>query len=121
MGTWERKDYFNYHINLIKCYSSLNNNLHITRLEIIRNKKNIKLYPAILYVITKAINKNKEFRMAYDNNENLGYFNSVSPSYTIFNEENKPFSDKWTDFNENFYEFENNVKNIWKNIKMQQE
>lgn len=110
MDNWERKDYFNYYINLIKCHYSLNYNLDITRLEIMRREKNIKLYPAILYVTTKAINKNKEFRMAYDSNGNLGYFHSVSPSYTIFHEENKTFSDIWTEFNENFYEFENNVK-----------
>lgn len=95
---WERKSHYNMYLKDIPCTYSMTTKIDIT--EII-NKK-IKIYPAMLYGITKSVNKFIEFRMSLNENYELGYFESVLPSYTIFNEKIKIFTTIWSEYNENF-------------------
>ena len=107
--TWERKEHFKYYINLIKTNYNLTAELNISQLmEKIKEKK-LKFFPTILYCIIKAVNQNKEFRMDYDKEGNLGYWEYVVPSYTIFHDDDKTFSDIWSEYDENFEKFYKNV------------
>jgi len=105
LNTWERKPYFDYYFNTIKTKYTLNANIDITDLLNIKKERSLKFFPTFLFVIMKAVNANKEFKMSFDKEGNLGYWNYVVPSYTIFHEENKTFSDIWSEYNENFYDF----------------
>ena len=107
--TWERKEHFKYYINLIKTNYNLTAELNINQLmEKIKEKK-LKFFPTMLYCIIKAVNQNKEFRMDYDKEGNLGYWDYVVPSYTIFHDDDKTFSDIWSEYDENFEKFYTNV------------
>lgn len=112
--TWERKEHFKYYINLIKTNYNLTAELNINQLmEKIKEKK-LKFFPTMLYCIIKAVNQNKEFRMDYDKEGNLGYWDYVVPSYTIFHNDDKTFSDIWSEYDENFEKF---YKNVVEDIK----
>lgn len=118
--TWERSEYFNYYIHKIKCKYTLNAKININSLILFKEKHNLKFFPTFLYAIMKAINQNKEFRMAYDQNKRLGYWNYVIPSYTLFHEDDKTFSDVWSDYSDDFLTFYKNVTsdlNLYKDIK----
>ncbi|MDR2010843.1 MAG: chloramphenicol acetyltransferase CAT [Bacteroidales bacterium] len=117
---WERKDYFDYYYYKIKTKYTLNANIEITDLLNIKNEKRLKFFPVFLFAILKAVNQNKEFRMSFDKDGNLGYWNFVLPSYTIFHNDDKTFSDIWSDYSGEFTEFYNTVTGDiikYKNVK----
>ena len=107
--TWERKEHFKYYINLIKTNYNLTAGLNISQLMEKVKEKKLKFFPTMLYCIIKAVNQNKEFRMDYDKEGNLGYWDYVVPSYTIFHDDDKTFSDIWSEYDENFEKFYTNV------------
>ena len=106
---WERKEHFKYYINLIKTNYNLTAELNISQLMEKVKEKKLKFFPTMLYCIIKAVNQNKEFRMDYDKEGNLGYWDYVVPSYTIFHDDDKTFSDIWSEYDENFEKFYTNV------------
>lgn len=102
---WERKPYFDYYNNIIKCKYTLNANIDITDLLKISKERHLKFFPTFLYSIMRAINQNKEFRMSYNEQNQLGYWNFLYPSYTIFHDDDKTFSDVWSEYHEKFASF----------------
>lgn len=85
---YERKEHFLHYINNVPCFYSMTVNVDITNLKKFIKEKEYKLYPIIIYAITRTVNNHKEFRMSLDNKNNLGYFTEVNPSYTIFHKDN---------------------------------
>ena len=81
---WERKEYYEHFINEVVCTYSTTVNLDIT------NLKGMRLYPTIIWVLTKVVNQMPEFRTALTD-KGLGIYDDMHPAYTIFNKENKSF------------------------------
>lgn len=105
MDNWSRKPYFEHYLNDIRCTFSMTANIDITRLRAVLKSMEIKMYPALIHMITTVVNRHKEFRTCFDSEGRLGYWDRMSPSFTIFNEEDKTFSSIWTPFSEDFKEF----------------
>lgn len=80
---WERDIYFDYYYNRIKCRYTLNANVDITELAAYRKHRGLKFFPTMLYAIMRVVNSNREFRMDFDCNNKLGYWEEVVPSYTL--------------------------------------
>lgn len=119
MEKWERKEHFNYYRNLIKTNYSISAEIDITQLRERQKKKGLKFFPVMLYCVIRAVNENKEFRMAFKDGE-LGYWDYCIPSYTIFHKDDNTFSDIWSEYSEDFNLFYKNVvEDIekYKNIK----
>jgi chloramphenicol O-acetyltransferase type A len=55
-------------------------------------EKGIKEYPAQIFLLTKAANEVPEFRMALNDDGNLGYWDYVSPFYATLCQETKSVS-----------------------------
>lgn len=108
-NTWERADYFEYYYHQIKCKYNLNANLDITSFLSEIKSKGLKFFPSFLYVIMRAVNQNKEFRMSFNEKGELGYWDYVVPSYTIFHDDDKTFSDIWSEHSDDFIVFYRNV------------
>lgn len=104
---WERKKYFDYYYYMIKTKYNLNKNIDITALYEDIQRYKLRFYPTMLYIITKAVNQNKEFRISFDENGTLGYWNYVNPAYTIFHDDDKTFSDIWSYYDDDFPTFYN--------------
>lgn len=102
MKNWKRAEYFHHYLHEVPCTYSMTVNLDISTLLAITRQNSIKLYPAIIYVLTKTVNSHQEFRTAMNNQNEVGIFDVMHPSYTIFNQENETFSSIWTTFNEKF-------------------
>ncbi len=103
--TWERSIYFDYYYNQIKCKYSLNANVDITDLMHFRDGHGLRFFPTMLFVIMKAVNRNKEFRMSFNDEGELGYWEEVVPCYTLFHDESKTFTDIWSEYNADFEVF----------------
>ncbi len=85
-------------INEVRCAYSATVNLDITAL------KGYRLYPAMIWLLTKTVNQMPEFRTALTD-EGLGIYDQILPAYTIFNQESKTFSGIWTEANPDYSEF----------------
>lgn len=98
LQTWERKAFYEHFINEVVCTYSTTVNLDITKL------KGYRLYPTIIWLLTKAVNQMPEFRTALTD-EGLGIFDEMHPAYTIFNPDNKNSSAIWTEFHSDYRAF----------------
>ena len=85
-------------MNQVPCGYSATVNLDITKL------KNERLYPAMLWLLTKTVNQVPEFRTVLTE-EGLGIYDEMHPAYTIFNKENKNFPAIWTEFSSDYKAF----------------
>lgn len=119
-SNWERKPYFDYYFEKIKTKYNVNYHIDITELLSMIKSLNIRFYPTFMYVIMRVVNQNKEFRMSFDEHQRLGTWSYVVPSYTIFHEDNKTFSDIWSEYSPVFKDFYDHVvddMNRYKDVK----
>ncbi|MEA5014321.1 MAG: CatA-like O-acetyltransferase [Candidatus Limiplasma sp.] len=91
MDRWKRKEYYERYLNEVVCTYSLTANLDVTSLE------GKRLYPAMLWLLTDTVNEMPEFRTSLTP-EGVGVYDTMNPSYTIFNKESESFSVIWTAF-----------------------
>ncbi len=96
--TWARKEFYNHFTTQVVCSYSLTVNLDVTALQ------GEKLYPVMLFLLTQQVNETKEFRTAL-RPEGVGYYETMHPSYTIFNKKNKNFSVIWTEMQKEYPQF----------------
>lgn len=92
MEKWNRKEYFEHYYNAVPCTYSLTTNIDITILLNTIKNQNLKFYPTMLYCISSIVNTHDEFKTSIDDDGNVGVFDIINPSYTIFNKETETFS-----------------------------
>lgn len=102
---WKRKPYFDYYHDTIKTKYNVNHHIDITELLEVTRQNGLKFYPVYLYVIMHVVNQNEAFRMSFDEKGRLGIWNYVVPSYTIFHDDDKSFSDIWSEYHPGFKDF----------------
>lgn len=107
---WSRKPYFEYYLNQVICTFSITTNIDITALLETLREKEIKLYPTFIYMVTKTVNSQVEFRTCFNEEGNLGYWSRMTPSFTIFHNDDKTFSEMWTEFSNDFRIFYENYQ-----------
>lgn len=95
---WERREHYLHFINEVRCSYSACVNLDITPLN------GQRLYPAMLWLLTRTVNEMQEFRTALSD-DGLGYFDEMHPAYTVFNRETKTFSGIWTEYQPDYPSF----------------
>lgn len=99
--SWERKEYFDHYFTKVPCTYSMTVKLDIT--PILKAQK--KLYPAMLYYITRIVNSHAEFRTVFNEKGELGIYDEMLPSYTIFHKDTETFSSLWTAYTADFDKF----------------
>ncbi|WP_257351365.1 type A chloramphenicol O-acetyltransferase [Pseudalkalibacillus decolorationis] len=102
--SWDRKPYFEHYLNQ-KCTFSITANVEITTLLKELRNNGMKLYPAFIYMVSKTVNSRVEFRTCFNDEGDLGYWDKMIPSFTIFHSDDKSFSSIWTEFSNEFSEF----------------
>ncbi|MBB6732508.1 type A chloramphenicol O-acetyltransferase [Cohnella zeiphila] len=105
LDTWSRKPYFEHYLHRVRCTYSMTAPLDITRLRAHLKSKGIKPYPAFIHMIATAVNRHEEFRVCFDSEGRLGRWDSLSPSFTIFHEDDRTFSSLWVPYSEDFGTF----------------
>lgn len=108
--TWKRKPYFDHYFSQIRCTYSITVNIDISGIIAFKNKSRSKLYPLLIYVLTKAVNNHEEFRIAINDKGELGVWDTLLPCYTVFHEENETFSNLWTEWNDDLIAFLSNYE-----------
>ncbi len=96
--TWKRREHFAHYLTEVPCTYSMTVKLDITAIR----EGGHKLYPAMLYLLTKTVNRHEPFRMALRENDQLVCYDSMEPCYTIFHQASETFSNIWTAYTEDY-------------------
>lgn len=105
MHTWKRKDIFTHFIGDVKCVMCLNVTVDVTDLVTACKQKGYRFYPVFIYLISKIVNCHEEFKMGYDAQGNVGFWERVDPSYVVFHPEDELFTRLITEFSSDFITF----------------
>lgn len=105
VSKWNRREHFDHYLHQITCTYSMTLNLDLTDLIKEIKREGIKLYPTMIYLLSVIVNKHEEFRTAIDTNGHVGVFDFLHPSYTIFQNDSKTFTNIWTVYSSSFSAF----------------
>lgn len=83
---------------------SLTVEVDITKLIRVIETANIKFSPAYLWITTKTLNLQAKFKIAEKDGQ-IGYYDTLTPLYAAFHEDDQTFSLMWTEYNDNFNVF----------------
>ncbi len=105
LSRWARKEHFEVFQSFAECTFNQTVQLDITAL--LKHIKEVgwKFYPTMIFLLSKAVNRHTEFRMAIKNNE-LVIWNEIHPSYTIFHNKTETFSQLWSHYDGNIHHFQ---------------
>ena len=98
---WERREYFEHYLNQVPCTYSMTTKLDITKIR----QEGRRLYPTMLYLLTKTVNQFEQFRTAFRPDGSLVIYEQLSPSYTIFHPQTETFSTLWTEYSGDYTTF----------------
>ncbi|HOO27724.1 MAG TPA: chloramphenicol acetyltransferase [Lachnospiraceae bacterium] len=104
---WDRKQYFYYFTKMLPTGFSISVETDITNTYHMIKKQNKKFFPAYLYLASKLISEQQEFRIASQNGQ-LGYYEVLHPSYACFHQDDKTMSHMWTAYAPDFGTFYQN-------------
>ena len=99
-GTWKREEFFRHYHEDVPCFYSMAVSVDVTRLR----AAGVKLYPAMLYVLSTVVNRHEEFRTALVDGA-VGVYDVLTPCYTVFHPGTETFSNLWTAYREDFAGF----------------
>lgn len=101
---WPKAQTFHYYTQMAPTTYTVNVSMDVSILRKTLKGKGYKFFPAYLYLVTKAIGKQKELRIAVQDGV-LGYWENLTPCYPQFHEDDKTTSLLWTEYREEFYVF----------------
>lgn len=106
LNTWKRGQMFYYFSKMAPTGWSVTVKTDITQFKKVLDEKGIKFFPAYLWLVTKNLSAQPEFTTAYSDGK-LGYYDTLTPLYASFHDDDKTFSLMWTEFSESFDDFLN--------------
>ena len=92
METWNRKEHFDCISKMDPSLINITANIDITSLKKFLSENSLKLYPCIIACISNVVNTHNEFKQAYNDKFQLGTYDIIHPSYTIFHKDDLTFS-----------------------------
>lgn len=101
INTWPRGQMFAYFSQMAPTGYSLTVELDVTALLCRLKAGNRKFFPTYLWLVTKCLNRQAEFKVAYREGQ-LGYYQTLTPLYAQFHEDDKTISLMWTEFDESY-------------------
>ena len=105
LDVWKRGKLFNFYIGRLRNVMSLTADINVTPLVTFIRTHNMKFYPAMLWAVSKAINKRDEFKYGWDHAGNLIRWDYVSPYYADFHKDDEQFVKLVTEYTDNIFDF----------------
>lgn len=103
-NTWPRREMFYYFSKMAPTGYSLTVHVDVTKLYKTVNAAGMKFFPAYLWLVTRCLNEQPEFKCAIREGK-LGYYDSLTPLYATMHPETHTISLMWTEYCESFPEF----------------
>lgn len=105
MSAWPRAELFKFYIDNMRIVMSLTVDIDVAPLLAYTKEHGYKLYPAMMWVVSKVINRHDEFKYSWDEYGNLIRWDLLSPSYADFHSEDENFTKLVTEFSDSLPEF----------------
>jgi len=104
VNNWPRAQMYYYFAKMAPTGYSLTVDIDVTKLVRVTREKQIKFFPAYLWLVTKNLNRFQEFKCA-EKDGLIGYYDYLTPLYASWHEDTKTFSFMWTEYSDNFMDF----------------
>lgn len=104
MKNWPRAQQFMYFSRMAPTGYALTVKVDITGLRGALKRRGLRFFPVWLWMVTKCLNEQPEFKTAYQADV-LGYFDTLTPLYATFHEDDHTFSLMWTAWDEDLEAF----------------
>lgn len=105
LKTWKRGELFRFYIETLRNVMSMTVDIDVTALIEYVHAHGLKFYPAMMWVVTKAINQSEEFKYGWDKEWNLIHWDYISPYYADFHKEDEQFVKLVTEYSDDLFEF----------------
>lgn len=102
--TWPRVQMFRYFSQIAPTGYSISVTVDVTNAREALKKAGKKFFPAYLWLVTRRLNEQPEFKTAVRDGQ-LGYYDSLTPLYASFHDDDKTFSLMWTPYEADFTAF----------------
>ena len=114
LRTWPRGQVFYYFSKMAPTGYSITADLDVTNMRASLKQAGMKFYPAYLWLVTRTLNRQQEFKIAEKDGQ-IGYYDTLTPLYAVFHDDDKTFSLMWTEYDDDFKSFyrsylENNTR-----------
>ncbi len=103
-NTWKRREIFYYFSQMAPTGYSITTDMDVTHLREVTKEKRLKFFPTYLWLVTKALMEQDEFKIALKDGV-LGKYEALTPLYASFHEDDKTFSLMWTEYDDAFMAF----------------
>lgn len=107
LQTWPRRDYFYYFTKMMPTGFTINMDVDITATYLAAKQHHYHFFAVYLYLITHLISEQPEFMIAQRDGQ-LGHYTNLTPSYSIFHEDDQTISGMWTTYDSNLSNFHEN-------------
>ena len=104
LQTWPRGQMFYYFSQMAPTGYSMTVQVDVTALRKTLKEAGRKFFPAYLWLVTKNLNRQTEFKVA-EKDGVLGFYDSLTPLYASFHENDHTFSLMWTEYTDDFLQF----------------
>ena len=104
METWPRQEMFHYFARMAPTGYSLTVDVDVTHLLDVTKANRFKFFPSYLWLVTRNLNRQIEFRCAVRDGV-LGWYDTLTPLYAAWHEETHTFSLMWTEYADTFPAF----------------
>ena len=104
LQTWPRGQMFYYFSQMAPTGYSMTVQVDVTELRNTLKEAGLKFFPAYLWLVTKNLNRQTEFKVA-EKDGVLGFYDSLTPLYASFHEDDHTFSLMWTEYTDDFLQF----------------
>jgi len=111
LADWKRKEHFAVYRSQMKCGFSLTTKINIAKVLPFIKENGYKLYPVLIYLIARAVNKHDAFKMAMKEGE-LIVWDYVDPIYTVLHSETETFSALTAIYDKDFTRFMANYNDV---------
>ena len=106
---WPRRDHYDYYTKKLKAEYNITARVQVDRFLAFCHQNGYRFYPALICTVTNVLNGLENFRMFRNREGELCVWNHLVPNYTFFHQDDKTFSDCWSEYSEDFDEFYRNV------------
>lgn len=106
---WNRKQAYEHFTHNVKNTITLTADIDVTNVVVQCKEKQLRFYASFIHLVSAAVNKFDEFKMGYDEQGNAGIWQNVSPSYTMFHDEDHSFHNLYTAYDPSFATFYKNA------------
>ena len=105
MEHWPRREHYEYYTQRLKIEYNITARVRVDHFLDFCHRNGYRFYPALICAVTNVMNRLESFRMFRNGAGELCVWDHVVPNYTIFHEDDKTFSDCWSQSSDRFEEF----------------